>query len=103
LEDIVMTDQATTEKKDVDQDLVNRIQGANPGQRDISQGDPTGHGEQPTSPTEQADPQVRSGAGVDIDSGRMPADGVLEVHDTDEDILDEEKQHSIASNGPRKE
>lgn len=91
-----MTDESNETHNDVDQDLVNRIQGANPGQRDISQGTPEGHGQQPTSPTEQADPQVRSGAGVDIDSTRMPADGVLEVHDTDDDLLDEEQRHPIS-------
>lgn len=98
-----MTDSNPMHDKDVNQDLVDRIQGANPGQRDISQGTPEGHGQQSTSPTEQLDPQVRSGAGVDIDSTRMPADGVLEVHDSDEDLLDAEQKHSIASNGPRKD
>ncbi len=89
------------EHKDIQQDAVNHVQDVAPGKRRITQGDPAGHGAHETSPTEQLNPQVRSGAGVDIDSGRMPADGVLEVHDGDDDILDEEKRHDIASNGPR--
>ena len=87
--------------KDIQQDTVNRAQGVGADKRHITQGDPTGHRTQNTSPTEQLKPQVRSGAGVDIDSARMPADGVLEVHDSDDDILNEEKRHDISSNGPR--
>ena len=35
--------------------------------------------------------QRPSGAAINIDTHQMPADGVVEVHDTDEDILDGEK------------
>lgn len=87
--------------KDIQQDAVNRVQGVAADKRRITQGDPQGHRTQDTSPTEQINPEVRSGAGVDIDSRRMPADGVLEVHDSDDEILNEEKRHDISSNGPR--
>ncbi len=86
--------------KDIQQDTVNRLQGVDTDKRHISQGDPTGHRTQDTSPTEQLKPEVRSGAGVDIDSGRMPADGVLEVHDSDDEILNEEKRHDIEGSRP---
>ena len=43
-----------------------------------------------------ATPKRFSGAGVDIDSTDMPEDGVFAVHDTDEELLDAERQTPIA-------
>jgi hypothetical protein len=42
-------------------------------------------------------PHPYSGAGVDIDSTDMPDDGVIAVHDTDEDLLEEEQSHEISN------
>ncbi|ESQ82557.1 hypothetical protein AEAC466_16965 [Asticcacaulis sp. AC466] len=41
-------------------------------------------------------PKPYSGAGVDIDSTDMPDDGVIAVHDTDDDLLAEEQTHKIS-------
>ncbi|WP_443749445.1 hypothetical protein [Asticcacaulis solisilvae] len=87
------------DQKDDQKAPVNDNKGLANGSRHISQGDPEGRGTTLTSPTEMEDPQVRSGAGVDIDSDRMPADGILEVHDSDDDILEEEKHHPISDCG----
>jgi hypothetical protein len=38
-----------------------------------------------------ATPKRESGAGVDINSADMPDNGILEVHDDDDDILDQDK------------
>jgi hypothetical protein len=39
-------------------------------------------------------PRRGSGASVDIDSAEMPDDGVIEVHDDDDDILDASREGS---------
>jgi hypothetical protein len=45
--------------------------------------------------------KVYSGAAPDIDAADMPDDGVIAVHDTDEDLLDAERESRIAANaGP---
>ncbi len=40
--------------------------------------------------------KVYSGAALDIDAADMPEDGVVAVHDTDEDLLDAERESPIA-------
>lgn len=55
----------------------------------------------PDSRRRLADPAVRNYAGTDETAEDVPADGSLAVHDSDEDILNEEKRHDIESNGPR--
>ena len=84
------------DQKDIPTGSVTDTQGPVKGLRQITQGDPEGHGKTATSPTEITSPEVRSGAGVDIDSDRMPPDGILEVKDSDDDILEEEKRHPIS-------
>ena len=54
------------------------------------------HGSENAPTGVDATPKRFSGAGVDIDSTDMPEDGVIAVHDTDEDILAEERQTPIA-------
>ena len=39
---------------------------------------------------------LHSGAALDIDAADMPEDGVVAVHDTDEDLLDVERETPIA-------
>ncbi|MFT4074288.1 MAG: hypothetical protein QM647_02070 [Asticcacaulis sp.] len=41
-------------------------------------------------------PRLYSGAALDIDSRQMPDDGVVEVHDTDEDLLAIERESPIS-------
>lgn len=45
-------------------------------------------------------PRLYSGAALDIDSREMPDDGVVAVHDTDEDLLDAERESRIADIPP---
>jgi|GEM_PF-1256980 len=40
--------------------------------------------------------RVYSGAALDIDAADMPDDGAVAVHDTDEDLLDAERETPIA-------
>lgn len=42
------------------------------------------------------DDHLTDAAGVDIDSTDMPEDGVIAVHDTDEELLDAERETPIA-------
>ena len=39
---------------------------------------------------------LHSGAAFDIDAADMPEDGVVEVHDSDEDLLEAERETPIA-------
>jgi hypothetical protein len=39
---------------------------------------------------------LNSGAALDVDAADMPDAGVVAVHDTDEDLLDAEREHPIA-------
>ena len=41
--------------------------------------------------------KIYSGAAFDIDSREMPDDGVVAVHDTDEELLDVERESPIAN------
>jgi hypothetical protein len=40
--------------------------------------------------------KIYSGAALDIDAADMPEDGVVEVHDSDEDLLEAERESPIA-------
>lgn len=40
---------------------------------------------------DEENPEIAPGAAIDIDAGDMPDDGVVEVHDTDEDILSKDR------------
>jgi hypothetical protein len=42
-------------------------------------------------------PRLYSGAALDIDSSEMPDDGVVAIHDTDEDLLEIERESPIAA------
>ncbi len=41
--------------------------------------------------------KVFSGAALDIDAADMPDDGVVAVHDSDEELLDAERENPIAA------
>ena len=41
--------------------------------------------------------QVHSGAALDIDAADMPDEGVVAIHDSDEDLLDVERESPIAA------
>jgi hypothetical protein len=44
---------------------------------------------------DETDPEIAPGAAIDIDAGDMPDDGVLEIFDADEDILESERSHDL--------
>lgn len=44
----------------------------------------------------EIDPHLKPGAAFDIDAGDMPEDGVVAINDSDDALLDEEKQHPIS-------
>lgn len=46
---------------------------------------------------EELDPQRKPGAAFDIDAGDMPEDGVVPIDDSDDALLEEEKQHPISN------